>query len=214
MPTLNKLVSEVAHELNRPYDYILHSRIRELLIAQRSELVHREIDKYGINEIYIQGYQIDEFELVNASEIVGINSSKQLLRSVNKIPTPIRYQTDDPFLFMGSADHRITFRYVKPFMTDFISNLRYIGNGITYSYVYGYIYILNNIKIKKALVEAPYNSLDIVNEESDLGICYLDDMEFPIAGDLVRALIISVVEILKNGKDFNNDVVATVKDIN
>ena len=212
MATLKRLAHQVAESLDRGTDHILIERIKDLIINERSMLIHRELDKYGLNEMYIQPYHADLI-LVNASEVTGFVSDKQYLRTVNKIPTPIRFQGDVPFYFVGSIDRRIVFRYSKGYMVDFSKLLKYIGLNIEYSYINNYIYILNNIKLEKVLVDAPYNSLDVTQTDGT-GICYQDDMEFPLAGDQLNTVILGVLNILRSGNDLREKATVTTRDIN
>lgn len=212
MATLKQLAVQVAHTFERGTDTIFIERIKFLIINERSMLIHREIDKYGVNEIYIQPYDAD-LMLVNASELVGYTSTKQLLRSVNKIPTPIRYQGDVPFVFVGSLDRRVSFRYTKGFMMDFTRYLRYIGANIEYFYTNNYLYIPNNIKLEKVRIEAPYNSLDITVTDPT-GICVFEDMEFPLAGDLLNTVMTGVINILRSGNDIREKAPTATRDIN
>jgi hypothetical protein len=212
MATLNTLSQHIASSFDRDTDVLFIERIKDLIIQTRSFFIHREIDKYGINEQYIQPYDA-ELELVNASELTGITSKSTLLRTTNKIPTPVRYQSDVPFVFVGSADRLITFRYIKPYVMRYIRSLPLIGNSICYFYINGYVYIYNNTKLERVLIDAVYNSLDVTESEDSTGICYKDDMEFPLAGDLLNAVIDEVTRMIRNTQDATDKNPVTLRDI-
>lgn len=214
MATLNSLAYQVASSFDRDTDFLFIERIKDLIINVRSTFIHRELDKYGVNEQYIQPY-IAELEEVNASETTYITSKLTILRTTNKIPTPIRYQSDVPFIFVGSVDRTIPFRYIKPYIMKFTISLRFIGQGITYFYTNGYVYIFNNTKLTRVLIEAPYNSLDVTQTYDDpTGICYIDDMEFPLAGDMLTSVIEEVVRLIRATHDATDKNPVTTRDIN
>ena len=213
MATLAKLAQEVASSFDRGTDFIFIERIKELIINTRMMFIHREIDKYGVSERYIQGY-VANLITVNASMDSTIDSKLTILRTENKIPAPIRYQTDVPFVFVGSLDRIVSFRYIKPYIMKHTRSLRLIGNGICYFYIDGYVYVYNNTKLERILIDAPYESLDVTRDPDSTGICYVDDMEFPLAGDMLNAVIAHVKELLRAGNDPNPLNPITTRDIN
>ena len=214
MATLNKLAYQVASSFDRDSDFLFIERLKDLIIQTRNLFVHREVDKYGVNERYIQPY-IAELTLVNASMDSTITSKYELLRTTNKIPSPIRYQSDVPFVFVGSIDRMIGFRNIKPYIMKSSRSLRLIGNAICYFYTNGYIYIWNNTKLENVLVEAIYEDLDITQDITDTtGLCYRDDMEFPLAGDMLNDVIKEVTSIVRTTQDQIDKNPVTTRDIN
>jgi hypothetical protein len=214
MATLNKLAYQVASSFDRDSDFLFIERLKDLIIQTRNQFVHREIDKYGVNEKYVQPY-IAELTLVNASMDSTIDSRYELLRTTNKIPSPIRYQTDVPFIFVGSVDRMIGFRNIKSYIMKSSRSLRFIGSAICYFYSNGYIYIWNSTKLENVLVEAVYEELDVTQDNDDTtGLCYKDDMEFPLAGDMLNDVIKEVINIIRATQDQTDKNPVTTRDIN
>jgi hypothetical protein len=214
MATLNKLAYQVASSFDRDSDFLFIERLKDLIIQTRNQFVHREIDKYGVNEKYVQPY-IAELTLVNASMDSTIDSRYELLRTTNKIPSPIRYQTDVPFIFVGSVDRMIGFRNIKPYIMKSSRSLRLIGSAICYFYTDGYVYIWNSTKLENVLVEAVYEELDVTQDNDDTtGLCYKDDMEFPLAGDMLNDVIKEVINIIRATQDQTDKNPVTTRDIN
>lgn len=209
--TLTEIAYQIAGAFERQTDLLFISRIKDLVISSRSMLIHREINKYGINDLYLQEYNPTLIE-VNASTVNGLVSKKTLLRSTNKIPTPIRYISDAPFYFAGSADRRVAFRYSKSFIGDFTPFLPFIGNGIEYFWSDGYFYIPNNTKVTNALLIAPYASLNLTNDVNT-GICYDDTLEFPLSMDQQNAVIQDVINLLRSGNDLKEKATTTTRDL-
>ena len=213
MATLNKLAYQVASSFDRDTDFLFIERVKDLVIFVTNEFVHRQIDKYGINERFVRPY-VAELTLVNASSDTTIPSRLELLRTTNKIPAPIRYDSDSSFVFVGSLDRTVSFRKIKPYIMTNSRTLRYIGSAICYFYVNEYIYIWNNTKLERVLVEAVYEGLDVTqNNDDPTGLCYKDDMEFPIAGDMLKAVIEEVTRIVRMSPDANPINPITSRDI-
>lgn len=212
MATLKQLAYQVAGIFERNDDFLFIERVKSLIIAQRATWIHRETDKYGLNEQYIQPYDADLI-LVNASEVSAFPSDRQYLRSANKIPTPIRYQADVPFYYVGSLDGTVPFRYTRGHSVSNLKFLKYIGTGIAYFWENNYIYIVNNIKLEKIRIKAIYNSLDVTNN-SGTGICYEEDMEFPLSLDQQNLVLADVINILRSGNDIKEKAPTATRDIN
>jgi len=214
MATLNSLADQVAGNFDRNTDFIFIERVKDLIISTRNQFMHRQLDKYGIDDRYIQPYLAD-LQLMNASLDSNIPSRFSLLRTINKIPTPIRYNTDAPFPFVGSLDRMISYRNIKPYIMKNSRNVPLIGNGICYFYTNGYVYIWNNTKLERVLIEAIYEKLDVTTNITDTtGLCYTDDMEFPLSGNMLNDVIKEVINILSNTPEVNQINPVTLRDIN
>lgn len=211
--TLNSLAYQVASSFDRDTDQIFIERIKDLILSTRHLFIHRQTDKTGIDDRYIQPYEA-KLEEVNASVDLDITSKFKLLKTINKIPYTIRYQSDVPFVFVGSLDRRIVFRNIKSYIMKYARHLRYIGSGIGYFYTNGYIYIHNNTKLDSILIEAIYESLDVTKDPDPTGICYKDDMEFPLAGDMLNDVIKEVTTIIRGTTDAQDKNPVTIRDIN
>lgn len=213
MATLNKLAYQVTSSFDRGEDLLFTERVKDLIIQVRNQFVHRQIDKYGVDYKYVQPY-IAELELVNASTDVNVTSRHSYLKTVNKIPSPIRFAGDSPFTFVGSIDRRITFRYIKPYIVRYLSNLKYIGNGICYFYIDGDLYVPNSTKLERLLVETIYEQLDVTQDTTDpTGLCYKNNMEFPLSGDMLNDVIKEVINIVRNTQDSQPKNPITTRDI-
>jgi hypothetical protein len=213
MATLSTLASQIAESFDRGNDILFLERLKDLIIQTRNTFVHREADKYGINERYIQPY-VAELILVNASIDPNTPSRYTILRTKYKIPAPIRHQSDTPFVFVGKTDRMVPFRHIKPYIMMFSRHLRLIGGGIAYIYTNEYIYIWNNTKLEWLLVDAVYERLDVTRDSDDpTGLCYKDDMEFPLAGDMLNAVIEEVTRLVRNTSDAQSKNPVTTRDI-
>lgn len=210
MPSLNQIGSIFASRLNRPFDDQLKAEFKPLFINEISLLIRRSIDANGIDSMYIASFVVD---LIKVDELDNIGDAGEynILRSVNRIPIPIRYKTPVPFIFVGSRDNGLSFGYVNSYNKSFTKELPYIGSAITYTYVNGYLYIYNNTKLDKVRVTAPYASFNLItnNVTGSNGIPYDDDMELPYPEDLINTCIFNLLQGIFGGIDTKDKVEAT-----
>jgi hypothetical protein len=213
MATLSTLSYEIASSFDRGEDILFLERIKDLVIQSTNTFMHREADKYGVNDRYVRPYKAVLIK-VNASEDVNISSRFTLLRTTNKIPCPLRYQSDVPFVFVGSLDRQIPFRYMKPYIMNSSRNLPLIGSAICYFYINEYLYVWNNTKLSEILIDAIWERLDVTKNDNDpTGLCYKDDMEFPLAGDMLNMVIQEVINIIRSTTDSQAKNPVTTRDI-
>jgi hypothetical protein len=210
MPSLNQLVSLVAGRLNRPFDDMFKEELKPLVISEISMLLRRSIDANGIDSVYLAAFNV-ELQAVDFFDEIGVDSGSTILRSVNKIPTPIRYKTPVPFVYVGTAGGNKPFGYTKSYEQSFIKELPYVGNGITYDYINQYIYVYNNIKLTNVRIVAPYASFNLIknNVTGSNGINYTDDMVLPYPDDVINTAISSLMQGVLGLSDSKDKVTAT-----
>lgn len=210
MPSLNQVADFTASRLNRPFDEMLKAEIKFAFINEISLLIRRSIDANGIDKAYIASFTCDLIKVDSADDL-GISVGYNILRSANKIPSPIRYKSPIPFIYVGNGDTRTPFGFVAEFEANYTKELPYIGNAITYTWRNGYIYIFNNIKLLHCRVIAPYSNFTLLkdNTSDSKGIYYTDDMELPYPEDLINAVILSLLQGLFGNLDVKDKVKAT-----
>lgn len=210
MPSLNQIGSIFASRLNRPFDDQLKAEFKPLFINEISLLIRRSIDANGIDAMYIASFVVDLIK-VDALDNIGTTGEHNILRSINRIPIPIRYKTPVPFIYVGSVDNELPFGYINSHEANFTKHLPYIGSAITYTYPNGYIYVRNNIKLDKLRVTAPYASFNLItdNVTGSNGIPYDDDMELPYPEDLINTCILNLLQGIFGGIDTKDKVEAT-----
>lgn len=185
MATLNQIASEICDSLDRPYDWMFHARVKSLIKHERVTILKQTMDKHGASPLYIQEYN----PTLILTESQKIKYGDKLLRTQNTIPTPIRTNSDTPFVFVGNEDG-VAYVYVSP--TEgrrFRKYLPYVCDAISYTYLDGHIYLFNNKILKRLLVRAAYEDWNL-NEDVDSGggIPCTDDSEFPLTGDLIQVV--------------------------
>lgn len=221
MPSLNKVGSQIVSRLNKPFSTMLRDEVKDLFLSEIALLIRRTINKSGIDREYVASYVV-ELQLVdsgdNTIKVVGDN----ILRSVNRIPSPIRHDTPTPFIYVGKTDGSYGYGYLNNYHAPFAAYLPNIAEAITYDYVDGYLYVYNAIDETEdpptypteTKLIAPYADFRLLKDQQagGRGISYDDDMELPYPQDLISTAINSVLQTLAADVDDNNSVKSTHKD--
>jgi len=98
MATLKHIVDQLADALNRPSDGQFKARLKELIVQEYMLYVSRSISKYGVDKEFVSSYYINEIELV--STLNGKTVTTPYYQTVNKVPRPLRYNGDVPFIYV------------------------------------------------------------------------------------------------------------------
>lgn len=205
MPTLNSIASEICDALGRPFDWMFHARVKELIKHERATIIKQTVDKHGMSGLFIQEYNPTLILTTNQK----IYYNKKLLRTENIIPQPIRHNTDILFEFVGNEDG-VSYTYVTP--TEgrrFRQHLPFVCSAITYTYLEGHIYLFNNAILKRLVVRAAYDDWNLNDDlENGGGIPCFDDSEFPLTSDLIQTIKIKLVSQELNVTDSKDKIPA------
>lgn len=195
MASLNQLADGLALRLNKPHDAVLKELIKDEYKSLRALYLRRTIGNHGINSILSQSYDI-ELIPIDFTDSCFISGDCIIMRTKNKVAQPLRYETDIPFMYVGTLDG-ISFLHSTFATAKNYKYLPYIGKTMTYFYENNYIYLLNNNKIKYIRVQAVFSSPDQVISlcNSD---CYSDDMEFPLPLDIISSITNDIYNIFIN----------------
>ena len=198
MASLNQLSSQVATNIGRPFDVPLKKRIADLFKNVRAKYLRQSIQKYGVDEVYIQKYVVPT-TTVDIADSCAVSIGCDVRRTTNKIANPIRYTNDAPFLLVASPSGKLIITFSQLFEVQLGEDDPYFGVIPRYSYVNNYIYLYNT-NISNILVQAAYESPELIIPSATgdtctltaTGICYTDDMEFPIPMDLIHDIKLEV----------------------
>lgn len=214
MPSINNIVQLVAGRLNRPFSEFLKAEIKPLFISELALLLRRSIDANGIDTQQLRGFTVALKE-VPINDIIGITSNSKVLRSVNKIPIPIRYKTPTPFVSVSTlkteTGTNIILGYVPSAQVEYVKELPYIGETMTYDYINEYLYVFNTNKISNVKIVAPIIDYSRIIDETNDGrnIPFDDDTELPYPQDLINTAILSLLQGILSNLDSKDKVTAT-----
>jgi len=217
MATLRKIAHQIADSINRPFDTMLYYRLRDYIIQESATLLQQTMDKDGVDKEYV-ATQIIPMMIVNASELRNEITSDKILRSVNKIHTPVRYKNYTPFVYVGTRDGGHAFSFINNYVNKYHHHLPYVGEQITYDFMNKHLYVYNNIRIEEVRTDGiyPFAIMDTFRHDviEQQGECYIDDMEFPLPLDLINPLILKIKQLLLSPVDIQTPVLKTHVDNN
>lgn len=215
---LQEISEDIAYKLGDQFNTTLQESIKQTLIIYRAKYIRDDIERNGvISDIHFsQTFTVDLEEVNLLTEfqadmdcITAIcdNSAElpeyTLLRSVQKIPKPVRLKnaSGDSFQFVGTIDGMKRFKYTSLDRYVFIRELPYQDKTIYYTFINERLYILNNLNCSDIMnTLALCNALlrGIFENPRDIytfcsSTTFIDDNEFPIALDMLMSLKQSIV---------------------
>lgn len=188
MANLNEIADLVAGRLNDPLNEVLKEQIKFAVKYYRAFLIRRDITKNGMSNEFLQSIKV-KLQRADKADSCIASLNCPILRSVNKIPNPIRLNSDEAFKFVGSVGRQKSFTYTRLEELPFTNYLEFNTDEIRYEWMNGYLYIFNNLKLKYAELVAPYANPNKVKDDCDDIPCFNDDMEFPLGDDLLQTII-------------------------
>jgi hypothetical protein len=197
MTTLNEIVDTILNLYNggRISQSYRPTRLQVKYIVKyiRATLLRRDLDKDNLNPntFFWQYLGCQELELVDEAECCGIELGCKILRTKDKLPTPIRGKMGD-FLKIYTIDRKTQIPIKRPEEIDsYISGNQFTGKTIVATIVNGRAYFYNTKTLAAVtpagLFEDPTVAANYVN--CDGVACYSDDDEFPIPADMIQQLI-------------------------
>lgn len=189
MTTLNNIAEDIAFSLGEQFNETLKESIKNDIIEQRAFLIEQDVERNGVNSFdYVQSYCI-ELERVNQSECPELSIGKYVLKSKQRIANPLKLKNNGAsnFKSITSVNRSTILSYAN------LNSLKYhkmlpLQNNVTYySFNNGYLYVLNNLKPCKLIVEG------IVSDPREIKDCnfpdkFPDDVPFPIGKSMITRL--------------------------
>ena len=141
MATLNTISDEIIGALDRPFDAMFKERVKSIFRNEAATIVRQAINKDGLNDQFKTRFNVD-VSVIDYTDVGRINCG--ILRSTNKLAQPIRYNTDEPFSFVGNNIGTVSYIYTKAAEVPY-ADLTEVYNNKPIRYVYenGYIHLLN-----------------------------------------------------------------------
>lgn len=231
MATLGKIVTQIADALNRPFDAMLKARLKDLVIQEFSLYASRSISKYGIDKEFVYTYIVTELETI--SSISGTALVRPYMRTINKIPRPLRYNSDCPFIYVGTTEGDIVFSFRNFFNRRYTNLLPNVGNAPSYDFVEDRLLLWNtpvtiitpanpDAEPPVEAVTAPLDHIMIKQVPFDPRTAstpdsldddrFDSDKEFPVTQDFVNQIITALLSGQLRVTDSKDVVEATHKD--
>jgi len=188
MATLNEIADLVAGRLDDPLNEVLKESIKFSVKYYRATLIRRDVAKNGDSLHFLQTLKV-KLKRVDKADSCIASLGCPILRSENKIPNPIRLNSDEAFNFVGSVGRQKGFTYTRLEELPYTTYLEFNALEVRYEWINGYLYIFNNLKFKYAELVAAYADPSKVKDDCSDVACFNDDMEFPLGEDMIETII-------------------------
>jgi len=198
---LQEFADSIADNEGRNFDYPFKERIKYSSKAIFSMLVRREIDQRG----YLPDSLIKTIDCIptvdESPTICKAPMACQVKRTKNKIPVPIRTKIASDFIYVGSTSGTLAYNYINPARLAYLTYSRFTAHIPYYTYLNGYIYIINAIPEMISVRFVPENLEDLSNLKDVDGKALFDvdtDSYFP--ADMVPIIKQFIYEELRIAK--------------
>ncbi len=115
MATLNIIADEIIGALQRPFDVQFRERVKSALRHTFAGLIRQQVQKYGNDDQFNTHFYLDLIPKPAGVCNPDGDDSETCWQSEFPLPRPIRTSSDVPFVFVGTADHRVSFIYTAPY---------------------------------------------------------------------------------------------------
>lgn len=189
MKTLNGIAENIAFALGQQFNDTLLEGIKDSIIDYRATFIRQDLERNQLSYTdYLQSFCI-ELEQVNKSECPGVALNEWILKSKEPVPKPLRLKNNGRvnFKYVGSVDRTKVLTFESGHGVNYMDYLPLQGSTIYYTVRNGYLYVLNNIRLCKLVIE------EVVADPRDIKDCnnptmFRDDIPFPIPTDMVAKI--------------------------
>mgnify|MGYP003132411662 CR=1 FL=1 len=197
MATLNQIAFNIANAAGKNTDPVFVNRIKFQIEYFRALFLRRDAERnFGIPDAFIQTRVLD-MEWVPAVEACGVSLPCQILKSKEKICTPINLKGQTGFVYVGAVGGSESFQYVSPEQVVYALQSKFTGNQTKYFYKDGYLYVTEGspmcVEVRMAC-ESPATG----GEEGVEGLGCIDhDAEYPVTMDMVQRITEAILNQLQ-----------------
>lgn len=197
MATLNQIAFNIANAAGKNTDPVFVNRIKFQIEYFRALFLRRDAERnFGIPDAFVQTRVLD-MEWVPAVEACGVSLPCQILKSKEKICTPINLKGQTGFVYVGAVGGSESFQYVSPEQVVYALQSKFTGNQTKYFYKDGYVYVTEGspmcVEVRMAC-ESPATG----GEEGVEGLGCIDhDAEYPVTMDMVQRITEAILNQLQ-----------------
>ena len=207
MATLKQISDQIAGVLDRPFDDMFKERVKATFLQELATYIRQQIMKHGIDNQFKTRYSITCIPVLESDNSIDPGGpTGRCFRSVNKVAKPVRYNSDDPFTYIGGIQGNNPYLYTPLAARDYAYLLPSINTNLDtedglyypplYDYRNGYIYVYflppvswETVAITIEGVHTSYNFIQDESKESKAkGLVYNDDVDFPMPDDIIQLI--------------------------
>lgn len=198
MASLNQIVSEIAHAIHQPNNFITRQTIRSAVIHTFNEQIRQTYERHAnVDKILMQRYKISLINVPDGDIFQSLVSTKyKVKRSKTRIPRPVRLDNNLPFVSVRTVGYdNMAIPFIKEVNAQFYKALPGMCTGLSYDYINGYLYINGNGNpsiepLGHIVIESPFEIPTEIPIETEEGVesNFDNDDEFIIPEDMVERI--------------------------
>lgn len=215
MPTLKEIVDDIltTWEGGRRSSNGLPDRnyIIFKILEYRALYIRRDVEKnlFISNQIE-QDLGCLDLEDVDAADCCDVEIGCTVKRTVDTIPTTIRFNYKDAITYVGSIDKTTSFKIIRPYDARWAKFNKYTNKGNRAYLLNDKLYVISgNPLLDKINVRGVfYDPRDVRPFICDGEPCYTENSIFPIGTDMLQSIVTEIVS-----KDLRLGVTDTINNM-
>jgi hypothetical protein len=210
MPTLNQIAYNIAGAVDKNTDIVFINRLKFQIEYFRAVFIRNDAQQnFNIPDALVQTNTV-ELEWVNAVDACGVSLPCKILKSKNKLCTPINLKGQTGFVYVGAVGGGESYQYVSPEQLVYSLSSKWTGSYPKYFFKDNYLYVTEGapmcIEVRMAC-ESPATGGE--PGVPDLG-CLDHDEEYPITMDMVQRITEAILAQLQADTLQENDQVEII----
>lgn len=196
-PSLNEIIGLLSDRVGQPFNTPLQEQLKVIVNYKRANYTQQFLEQHPEQRRFFWQSFVTDLERIpkgDCDEIPGLNCD--ILRSKCKIPQPMRSSVA-LFDFVGSADWTVGYGNTAPEFNQFNKHNKYTSGKPKWVYMNDYLYIFNDLTIKKLAVRGVFADPYSVNSCCGAGSkpCITDDTPYPVAQDILNSIIRDILNV-------------------
>lgn len=210
MASLNQIAEKLAFLVNKEQDYYTINALKFSIRTWRAKFIRQESAKGGVSDQFNQTLHVEMI-------LVDINGSsnptgQQILRSKNKIPYPIRMDSDVDVKYVGTVGGGKSFFQTDWFEIQNYLCMKYMKLKFQYIWDNQYLFVPCNPNdagwklLQYLWVIGAFADVEAAVAFFENDSCYSDDMEYPLAEDLIPMIADAIMRGELNANPSNKEI--------
>jgi hypothetical protein len=192
--SLNKIAEREAYDLGKPLDHMLIENLKFSIRYYGATFIRQDVARNGLSPHYLPRYTT-KLMLVDSADTCVLTTGCKILRTVDKIPVPIRLNQDFDFKYVGEPGHTQGYTYTELEERFFTQFNKFTSRTTRYAYVNGYIYVFPGVRRKYLTLQYAPESLNQMSETCANSMnCFTDDDDCFLPMDMITGILRGIRE--------------------
>jgi hypothetical protein len=189
---MNEIISLLSARVGQPFNVPLQEQLKVVVNYKRVNYTQQFLEKHPEQRSFFQQSFVTDMEQVNPGDCdeIPVEITCDVMKSKCKIPQPIRSSTA-LFDFVGASDWTVGYGESMPEFVKYFKRNKYTPTLPKWMYMNEYLYLFNDLTIKKLAVRGvfadPYSVVPCCGTGSKP--CITDDTPYPMSQDILNAII-------------------------